>query len=474
MSTDITMTVSPKKQIKATASTSVTLIITSIAGFSSSMSIFAVNVAVPTIGSELVMKAVLLVWITNAVMLASAALFIPFGRLADIYGRKKIFLYGFYVNVVSAVLCSIAGSGESFIIYRILQGIGGAMTLGTSIALITSIFPAHLRGRALGINVAALYFGIAGGPSLGGIITQHLGWRSIFYLLVILGLIVIVLTLWKLKGDWTEARGEKLDIAGALILSISLILIMYGFTGLPSTGAIAMLLFGLLGMFIFVWVEARTRSPILEIKMFRDNNTFIFSNIAGLLHLASVATVAFFASLYLQYIKGFSPQTAGFILLVQPALGTIFSVVAGRLSDKVEPQLIASFAMLLLTIGLSLLCFLTATTGLMLFIFCLAIVGLGQSFFSSPNMHAIMSSVDIKYLGAASGTQQTARIAGMVFGMGITMIAFQFFIGDVQLTPAYYPDFIQSLHVCFIIAAVLSFTGMFIQLAGRNRTNRSE
>ena len=447
----------------------VALVVSATAAFIGAMNMNAVIVAIPVIGDQLEMKAVMLVWITNSVMLVSAILFIPFGKLADMFGRKKIFLLGFLVNAISGFLCATAGTGTSLIIYRVVQGVAGAMTLGTSVALITSVFPIEERGKALGINAAALYLGIASGPSLGGILTQHLGWRSIFYAFGILCLLVVSLVIWKLKGEWVGVENDKMDVPGMITVTLSLGCILGGFTYLPSAFAIVIILLGIAGMAIFVFIERRTSFPVLDFEVFKGSRPFIYSNMAIALNYIAMAAITFFASLYLQYIKGLTPQTAGFILLVQPAVITVFAILSGRLSDRIAPQLIASIGMLFTCISMVLLYTLNPSTGMSFIIFCLALAGLSQGLFTTPNIHAIMSSVDTKYSGAASGIMATTRGSGMVLGLGTATIAFNHFIGDVQLTPGYYQEFVASMKLCFLVAAVAAFLGMLSQYAGRDK-----
>ena len=177
----------------------------------------AINVALPSIGKELEMDAVLLGWVATSYLIAAAMFLVPFGRIADIHGRKKIFTYGILLFIFSSLLCAFSTSATMLISFRVLQGIGGAMIFGTGVAMLTSVFPLGERGRALGINVAAVYLGLSLGPTVGGLLTQHLGWRSVFIVNVPLGLIVIALILWKLKGDWATAKGERFDLSGTLI-----------------------------------------------------------------------------------------------------------------------------------------------------------------------------------------------------------------------------------------------------------------
>src|SRR5574341_1903134 len=210
------------------------LVVASVASFLTPFMGSSVNIALPVIGREFAMDAVLLSWVATAFLLAAAMFLVPLGRIADIYGRKKIFSYGIAIYTASSLLAAISMSGFMLIGARILQGFGGAMIFGTGVAILTSVYPPGERGRALGINVAAVYFGLTLGPFFGGFLTQHWGWRSIFLANLPVGVLLIALTLWKLRGEWAEAKGEKFDLIGAIIYAFALIAIMLGFSLLPS------------------------------------------------------------------------------------------------------------------------------------------------------------------------------------------------------------------------------------------------
>jgi len=444
----------------------VTLIIVSITVTVIAFMMSAITIALPTIGKEFAMEAVLLGWVVTAMTFPQAALLLPAGRLADIYGRKKVFFFGICIFVISSFLCATADSAVTLIAYRLIQGIGGGLVFGTGLAILTSVFPPGERGRAIGISSAAVFLGISAGPFLGGVLTQHLGWRSIFFLNAILYLVVIGLILWKLKGEWAEARGEKFDIVGSVVFGVSLVAMLYGLTVLPTTPGIVLIIAGFLGLLVFGRLEARTESPIFNVGLFRKNTVFVFSNLAMLVHICTAFAVIFFMSLYLQYNKGFVPQTAGLIMIAQPVCTTICTPVAGRLSDKVDPRIIAAIGMAVTFVSLVFFIFLTEATALGYIIAGLAVFGLGMGTFASPNANAIMSSVDKKFLGVASGTQGTMRSCGQILGMAIAMILFSIYIGKAQITPEYYPAFLTSMKVGFIIFAAICLSGVFAQLAG--------
>jgi EmrB/QacA subfamily drug resistance transporter len=457
---------------KATADVNknVVLLIATMSSFLTPFTSSSVNIALPSIGIELSLNAVVLGWVATAYLLAAAMFLVPFGRIADITGRKRIFQIGIIIDAVASILGAASPSGLWLILCRAFQGLGGAMIFGTGVAILTSVFPPKERGRALGINAAAVYAGLAVGPLAGGFLTGHFGWRSIFLLNAFLGLIITVAVLWKLRGEWAEARGERFDFAGSVIYSLALVAIMYAFSVLPALWGVWLILIGVLGLVAFIRWEMRQEHPVLDIGFFRNNTVFAFSNLAALINYSATFAVAFLMSLYLQYVKGFTPEHAGLILMAQPLVMVICSPIAGSLSDRIEPRIVASMGMALTTIGLVMLTFLGSGTGLPFVLISLAVLGLGFGFFSSPNTNAVMGSVEGKFYGVASGTLGTMRLVGQAFSMGLVLLLFALYIGRVQITAAYYPLFLKSMKTAFAISAALCFGGIFASIA-RGKTH---
>jgi EmrB/QacA subfamily drug resistance transporter len=460
-----------ESQAAATTSKRAVLLIAVMSSFLTPFTSSSVNIALPSIGTQLSLNAVALSWVATAYLLAAAAFLVPFGRAADIRGRKMIFRLGIIIDAIASILCATASSGELLIVFRALQGIGGAMIFGTGIAILTSVFPAQERGRALGISTAAVYTGLSAGPLVGGFLTGHFGWRSIFFLNAFLGLTIIVVVFWKLKGEWAEAKGESFDYVGSIIYSLALVAVFYAFSVFPALWGIWLIVIGAIGLVAFIRWEIRQQHPVLNIDFFRKNTVFAFSNLAALINYSATFAVAFLLSLYLQYIKGFSPEHAGLILIAQPVIMVICSPIAGSLSDRIEPRLVASIGMALTTAGLVMLTFLGSDTGLQYILISLVILGLGFGFFSSPNTNAVMSSVERKFYGVASGTLGTMRLTGQAFSMGMALLLFALYIGRVQITPEYYPLFLKSMKLAFSISAALCFAGIFASIA-RGRTHR--
>jgi len=440
------------------------LFVATLSSFMAPFMISSVNVALPVIQFEFAADAIMLSWIATAYLLTVAMLLVPMGKIGDIYGRKKVFTCGLAFYTVASFFSIYAQSVKMLIALRVFQGFGTAMFVTTGMAILTSIFPPEKRGRAIGIYVAAVYIGLSVGPFAGGLLTQHLGWRSIFAVVVPFGAASVLVTLKFLKGEWADARGEKLDVAGSLLYGFSILILIYGASLLPKMVAVYLMLIGALGLAAFVRLELRIQSPVFEVRLFSDNKLFTFSSLAALINYSATFAITFLLSLYLQYIKGITPQYAGSILIAQPIVMALFSPLAGRLSDKIEPRKIASSGMMITAAGLLILAFIGPDTPKIFIVCILAMLGLGFALFSSPNMNAIMGAVEKKYFGIAAGTVATMRLLGQMTSMAIVMIIFAILIGREQISPANYDLFLKSMRVSFIVFALLCTIGIFFSL----------
>ena len=433
----------------------------------------AVNMAMPDMAREFSMNATTMGWVSMSFLLSSVAVLLPIGKIADITGMKKMFIYGNIILTIASLLCALASSSFMLISFRVLQGIGGAMMFGTGTAMITSAFPKEQRGRALGINVSAVYLGLTMAPLLGGFLTDLFGWRSIFWITIPIGIVVIPLTYFAIKTEWRDAHGEALDYKGSVVYILSISMLMYGFSKLPDPLAIAFTAVGITGMILFVMNEFRVPYPILNMRLFTGNKTFAYSNLAALINYAATFAVTFILSLYLQYIKGLKPSDAGLLLVTQPVLMTITASISGRLSDKFDPRMLASAGMGMIVIGLVILSFLSASTSNSVIIISLVILGTGFGMFSSPNTNAVMSSVEKRFLGVASATISTMRLAGQMISMAIATLVIHAFLGESKIIPANHILFMQSIRVMLVIFALLCILGVFASMARGKRQEKA-
>jgi len=436
------------------------LFITTLGSFLTPFMSSALNLALPRIGTEFNIDAIVLSWIATSYLLAAVVFLLPFGRIADIYGRIKAFKYGVMLYSLSSFLCFLAPSALWLILFRILQGMSAGVMSVTAVAILISAYPASERGRVIGINVAAVYTGLSLGPVLGGVLTQAWHWRSIFLINVLIGVIVTIVSLLRLTSEKTEVGKIKFDFLGSIVFGFSMVALIGGLSSLPSLRGGILIFLGVIGMVLFFRQELKFENPVLDLALFRNNRVFIFSNFAALINYAATSAIGFLLSLYLQYIKSLPPQTAGLVLLSQPVMQAVFSPLAGRLSDRIEPRIVASSGMIINVIGLFVLIFLGKNMPFVLIIANLALVGFGFALFSAPNTNAVISAVDRKNYGVASATLSTMRGTGQMLSMGVTMMIFALVIGRVKITPEYYPRFLAACRIAFTVFSALSLFGI--------------
>lgn len=454
-----------------TTSKSSVLLVATFAAFLTPFLGSAVNLALPAIGKDMNASAIGLSWVISSFILSSAVFLLPFGHLADIKGRKKIFSLGILLFTISTFLIIFANSITVLIILRVVQGLASAMIFGTSLAIITSVFAPGERGKAMGINITAVYLGLTLGPVIGGLLTQYFGWRSIFAFLVPFGIISLVLIKKKIKTEWAEASGEKFDWTGSIVYGVALALFIYGFSRLPSTlGWICLVSGAILGAF-FIYLESNIAHPVFDIKLMLHNRVFAFSGLAALINYSATSAIGFFISLYLQYLKGLDARAAGLVMISQPIAMTLLSPLAGKLSDRVNPGIIASTGMGITALGLILLCFINGSTPDYFIVLLMLLLGIGFGLFSSPNSNAIMSSVEKRHLGVASGVVGTMRMIGQMMSMGIAMMLIAIYLGKKPISPETYPGLLASMRTGFVIFSILSVLGVFASLA-RNKKLR--
>ena len=419
----------------------------------------SINLALPALAIEFDLSAVFLTWISTIYLLVNAILYIPFGRIGDIYGRKRIFQYGLIIFTVSSFISAFSISGEMFLFIRIFQAIGNAMIFANLNAMISSAFPENERGRAFGLTSMGVFVGLIIGPILGGAITEIVGWRTLFYLDTVIG-IIAAYAITRFKHDWIDADGEKLDILGSFLLGTSLIVIIYSFSDFTNKYSLFLLIGGIIGLSLFYLVEKRVAYPLINLGLFKSKS-FTFGNITAFINYGAFVSVGFILSLYLQYLKGYGPLTAGLIVSIQSIMMVIVSPFAGRLADKIDPGNVSIIGMVLTTIGVALMTLINFDNAPYLGALSLIIFGAGIGLFYSSNTKMVMSAVDKKYFGVASATLSNMRSVGQIFGMGIVLIIISSILGNAQIIPSNYPELITSLRFSLIAIAVLSAVGIF-------------
>lgn len=436
------------------------------ASFLTPFSSSAVSLAIPAIGRDLGAGAVTLSWVVTSFLLASASLLLPMGRFADIVGRKRVFIAGVALYSATSLSCGLVRTVEALIAARVGQGLGASMIFATSLAIVTSVFPASERGRVLGISVTAVYVGLSIGPFVGGVLTESLGWRSIFLVTAGLGFTVGLLPAVRLRGDWAGAPGERFDGAGACLSAVGLLAALHGMSSLSTSRiAPATLALGLGCLALFLVWETRASHPLLDLRTVTGNATFAFSNLAALINYSATFAVTFVLSLHLQIVRGLDARHAGLVLLVQPVMMAVLSRWAGRLSDRREPRVVASLGMALSATGLLALCVQSSGAPLAAMVAALAVVGAGFALFSSPNSNAVMGAVSRAQYGIAAAVLSSMRLIGQALSMALVTLILGARVGGGRLDATAAPQLLSSERTAFALFTALCVAGVFASLA---------
>ncbi len=440
-----------------------TLLVVSATSFLGTFLVSAVNIALPSIEKNLSLTAIELSWIITAFLLGTALFMLPAGAWGDRSGSSRLFKLGLFLFTLSSLFCYLAPGGYWLIAARFLQGIGAAFTSTTGQAILVSTFPAEKRGQVLGISVASVYAGLALGPLLGGILTLYAGWRSLFLISTILGILTTLLTLLYMKEDkQRRPSSRKYDRTGTILFMTGLLALVYGSTLIPSAAGWALMSGALILLFLFWKIEERRAHPLFETTLFTRNRLFTYSSLSALINYTATFVIIFFLSLYLQKIQGLSPRDAGAVIIAQPLMMALFSPMVGKLSDRIEPRYFATTGMAMCTAGLGMLAFLTPVTPLWVIIAILVWVGLGFALFSSPNMNTIMSSVERSSYGQASGLAASMRVFGQIISMSIVTLLFTLHFGDLSVEAVPDPQFLRAMRLGYIIFFLIGLPGVYL------------
>lgn len=382
-----------------------------------------VSVTLPVMRRELGTSVAVIEWVTSIYLLIMSGVLLPFGRLGDLKGQKRIYTLGFIIFGVSSVLCGVAWNAPALIVARGIQAVGGGILFAASPALVTRHFSAAQRGQAMGLQGTMTYFSLMVGPILGGWLTDHFGWRYIFYINIPVCITAIILTSIVIPHDKPEAEGEGFDFAGAALFVLGLVALIlalnqghaWGWTSTP----IVFLLAAAVGLLIaFVRLEGRTEHPMLDLTLFHRRR-FAATSFSALMNYFCVNTVLFLMPFYLIQGRNMTSSMAGLAYAAQPALMMVFAPIAGTLSDRLGARGLATAGMGLQACGLLLGSRLTATSPISQVVVAIGIVGMGTGLFVSPNNSSMMGSAPANRRGIAGGVLATARNCGMVLGVGV-------------------------------------------------------
>ncbi len=454
--------------------------ITAIGVFMATLDASIVNISLPKISLAFdVPLSGMIEWVIISYLIVLASLLLTFGRLSDIVGQKVLWASGLIVFTVSSALCGAAPSLPLLVVFRAVQGIGGAMMMAISPAMTTGAFPPTQRGRALGIIAAVVAVGTSAGPTVGGIITEALTWRWIFYINVPIGLVGIYATLRYLPERERGPRGEQgFDPVGAVLLSAGTACLMLGMSFGEEAGWSSTLIVGLFAAaFVlfaaFIITETRVAHPIVRLSILR-NRVLSSALVSSFLSFTSLFAVMFLMPFYLEELLAMPTDRAGLLLTAVPITIGVVAPVSGALSDRFGSQVLSSLGLAIASLGLWLLSNLMPRASEFDIVWRLVVAGFGQALFQSPNNNAIMGSVPLRQLGVVSGLLATIRTLGQGFSVALTGAIFMSLGGASagamlvrkavapagQLESTFIHAFHTALFTCMVIASVGVFTAL--------------
>ncbi len=400
------------------------LALTSIGAFMAPLDGSIVAVALPSMGKDLHLTFTAAIWVQAAYLLTTAVLLIPVGRLADEYGRVRFYLLGIAVFTLGSLLAALSMNGAWLIGSRIIQGAGSALMFATAAAIVTAVFPPNERGRALGINVMAVYLGLSLGPPLGGLLVDTLGWRSIFLINLPIGLVAFLWGLVLLPKSERLENAPRVDYAGAALLGVFLISLLVPLTfatewGWAAPATLGLLLLSVAALLSFVVVERRVKAPILDLDLLVHNRLFAAANLAALLNYMALYAISVLTAIHLEIVQGRSASATGLLILSQPLIMAALSPFSGRLSDRIGSRVLTTGGMVAIAAGMVLLGMMPEQAPVGQVAAYLALVGLGMASFSAPNTSAIMGSVRRDQLSVASAFMGTMRTAGQSLSVAL-------------------------------------------------------
>jgi len=417
-----------------------------------------VNIILPTVHRELGSSVATVEWVVTIYLLVVCGLLLTFGRLGDIRGHKRLYILGFAIFTLGSAACGLAWSVAALIVARGIQALGASILFASAPAILTANFPATQRGQALGLQAVMIYLGSLSAPMLGGWLTDHYSWRSVFYINIPVGLLASALCIKFIPADEHERHGESFDFAGAILFMAGLVSLMFGLNqghnwGWTSPYTHGFLMGGLVLLVLFIALERRVSHPLLAFSMFRRTECSMSVASAGLNYIP-IYTILFLMPFYLIQGRGVSPGTAGRWLAIQPAIMAVASPISGILSDRIGTRRPSAFGMALLGTGLFLLSRLGPESPMPFVGLALGVSGLGTGIFIAPNNSALMGAAPANRQGMASGVLATSRYVGMILGIGIAGAIFTTF-----LTRGTSSALFEGIRTSFFVASIAGFLG---------------
>ena len=441
------------------------LIITSLSYFLSGFSVSVISVALPSIGRDFAVSAVAQNWIAMIFFLLIAIFSLPFGKMSAKFGLKKTFYLGLIFLIFGSFGASISNSSDILIFFRAVQGLSIAILNVSTLAIVTQAMPKNERGKGIGIITSIAYIGLIAANIIGGFLTNNFGWRSVFLVVIPFLILTMIITYFKVPNEWILMKNDKFDYIGALSFAVAITCLTYGFTIIHTLNGVILIISSIILFLIFRKWQLKVEYPMFPVKILK-NRKFVFSSIAALLCSFATFVITYIVDYHLQYINGVDPQSTGLILMLAPLSMAISTFFSGRLSDRINPQLLASSGLVVAFISLLILTFLNQSTPTIVIIIAIILEGLGYGMFISPNTNIVISSLPSKLSSIASATVSTTRVIGETLSLGMLTMTFAIIMGSLPIIPKYFHLLSISSKIVCILAGIGCLIAILFSLIG--------
>lgn len=416
------------------------------------LSIAASLVAIPTIADDLQVSAVLASWIPAAFVLSSLVCQLPGGRLADLVGLKRAFVWSNVLFVIGGVAGALSPTIEVLLASRVLQGAAGAVLASTGMAILSRVYESKGRGQALGWMTSAVYLGMTSGPLVGGWLVDLFGWRAVFFVPAPVALGVVLSAKRVLPGEWISSERHPVDWIGSLIFALALAALFVGATHLADLSGTATFIGGAILLYLFVRWNRQASFPLVRLDLVLQNTPFLRSVTAALFMYGSQYGIVLMMALYLQYNRGLSPTEAGQLMMLQALMMTLFAPIAGKLSDRLGRRILATTGSLSIAVGLLLLTKMDGQMPLWLIGVAIMIIGTGHGLFSTPNNSSALGAIPPARVGIGSAMISLARQGGQLMGTAVISLLLAIYFDGAAITAEDSQQFETVAHLALYIS----------------------
>ncbi len=428
----------------------------------------SLNISIPNIGSEFDCSAVILGWVVTIYTLLTSAFSVPFGRLADLHGRKQFMILGLAIVGGTSLVSFFSWSIASLIILRGIQAIGASMIFSTNVSIALAACPPSMRGQILGLSSTAAYIGLSCGPVIGGLLNEYVSWRFLFLIPFAIAVVVMIQAYRILPNDKHQSDPGSGDLSGNVLFVGMIMSLLFGMTTLNTLSYSKIFIVLGIVLAIFFWKrEMKFHAPVVKVRLFKEDRVYLCANVVVLLNFGVTFGLSYALAIYLQVVRGMDSQLSGLFMACQPLMMAIFASFAGKMADRHNPFKLVTFGLVICLCSTAVLLFLQDGFPVWGIAVSQLTLGIGTAFFSPPNNSIAMGRVDRKDYGVASSLISTFRTMGNSVIMVVITLVVAAHLGQGTLADASPTELTEMMHTIFIVMTVMACSALVLSFVGR-------